>query len=77
MEKPQINKDKAQKIFINKNGVLYPYVEFTNFPFDKIVEEVMISPYNNSELAVIGLKEFLREHNLEHIKIEKSKIRIR
>lgn len=52
-------------------------MEFTNFPFDKIVEEVMISPYNNSELAVIGLKEFLRAHNLEHIKIEKSKIRIR
>lgn len=75
MEKPQINNDKAQKIFINKNGVLYPYMEFTNFPFDKIVEEVMISPYN--ELAVIGLKEFLREHNFEHIKIEKTKIRIR
>lgn len=77
MEKPQINKDKAQKIFINKNGTLYPYMEFTNFPFSKIVEEIMISPYNKSELAEIGLKEFLHENNLEHIKAEKSKIRIR
>lgn len=77
MEKKEINKDNAKKVFINKNGTLYPYMEFTNFPFSKIVEEIMISPYNKSELAEIGLKEFLHENNLEHIKIEKSKIRIR
>ena len=77
MEKSEIYKDNAKKVFMNKNGTLYPYMEFINFPFNQIVEEIMISPYNKSELAEIGLKEFLRENNLEHIKIEKSKIRIR
>ena len=62
---------------MNKNGVLYPYMEFQNFPFDKIVEEIMISPYNKSELAEIGLKEFLRANKLEHVKIAKSGIKIR
>jgi hypothetical protein len=66
-----------------KVTVLYRSIEDTlqkhtvSIPFNQIVEEIMISPYNKSELAEIGLKEFLRENNLEHIKIEKSKIRIR
>ena len=73
----EINKENAKKVFMNKNGVLCPYMEFQNFPFDKIVEEIMISPYNKSELAEIGLKEFLRINKLEHVKIAKSGIKIR
>lgn len=77
MDNSEINKDNAKKVFVNKNGILYPYMEFQNFPFDKIVEEIMISPYNKSELAEIGLKEFLKENKLGHIKVEKSRIKIR
>ena len=77
MDISEINKENAKKVFMNKNGVLYPYMEFQNFPFDKIVEEIMISPYNKSELAEIGLKEFLRANKLEHVKIAKSGIKIR
>lgn len=77
MDNSNINKENAKKVFMNKNGIIYPYMEFQNFPFDKIVEEIMISPYNKSELAAIGLKEFLYEHRLENIKITKSCIKIR
>lgn len=77
MDISEINKENAKKVFMNKNGVLCPYMEFQNFPFDKIVEEIMISPYNKSELAEIGLKEFLRINKLEHVKIAKSGIKIR
>lgn len=77
MDNSEINKDNDKKVFVNKNGVLYPYMEFQNFPFGKIVEEIMISPYNKSELAEIGLKEFLKENKLGHIKVEKSRIKIR
>lgn len=76
MDNSEINKDNDKKVFVNKNGVLYPYMEFQNFPFGKIVEEIMISPYNKSELAEIGLKEFLKENKLGHIKVEKSRIKI-
>ena len=71
------NQEYVKKVFLNKNGVFYPYMEFQQFPFGDIVEEIMISPYNKSELAEIGLKELLRENKLEHIKIEKSRIKIR
>lgn len=77
MDNSEVNKENAKKVFMNKNGILYPYMEFQNFPFDKIVEEIMISPYNKSELAEIGLREFLRENKLENVKIKRSEIRIR
>lgn len=77
MDNSQINSVNAKKVFMNKNGTIYPYMEFQNFPFDKIVEEIMISPYNKSELAEIGLKEFLRTNKLEHVKIAKSGIKFR
>jgi hypothetical protein len=77
MDNSEINKENAKKVFMNKNGVLYPYMEFQNFPFDKIVEDIMISPYNKSELAEIGLKELLNANKLNHIPIRKSEIKIR
>lgn len=77
MDDSEINKENAKKVFMNKNGVLYPYMEFQNFSFGEIVEEIMISPYNKSELAEIGLKEFLYKNKLENVKIKKSGIRIR
>lgn len=77
MDNSEVNKENAKKVFMNKNGTLYPYMEFQNFPFAKIVEEIMISPYNKSELAEIGLREFLRENKLSHIQIKRSEIKIR
>lgn len=77
MDNSEVNKENAKKVFMNKNGTLYPYIEFQNFPFDKVVEDIMISPYNKSELAEIGLREFLRENKLSHIQIKRSEIKIR
>ena len=77
MDNSEINRENAKKVFMNKNGTIYPYMEFQNFPFDKIVEDIMISPYNKSELAEIGLREFLYANKLENVKIKKSGIRIR
>ena len=77
MDNSEINSENAKKVFVNKNGIIYPYMEFQKFPFDKIVEEIMISPYNKSELAEIGLKEFLRANKLENVKIKRSEIKIR
>ena len=76
-EKQDCNKDNAKKVFLNKNGIVYPYMEFQHFPFEKIVEEIMISPYNKSELAELGLRELLKVNDLEHIRVAKSEIRIR
>lgn len=77
MDNSEINSENAKKVFVNKNGIIYPYMEFQKYPFDKIVEEIMISPYNKSELAEIGLKEFLRANKLENVKIKRSEIKIR
>lgn len=77
MDNSEINSVNAKKVFMNKNGTIYPYMEFQNFPFDKIVEDIMISPYNKSELAEIGLKELLNENKLTHIQIKRSEIKIR
>ncbi|MBR4823988.1 MAG: DUF2971 domain-containing protein [Spirochaetaceae bacterium] len=77
MDNSEINKENAKKVFMNKNGVLYPYMEFQNFSFGEIVEEIMISPYNKSELAELGLKELLNANKLGHIRIERSGINIR
>ncbi|MBO4706107.1 MAG: DUF2971 domain-containing protein [Spirochaetaceae bacterium] len=77
MDNSETNKENAKKVFMNKNGIIYPYMEFQNFPFNKIVEDIMISPYNKSELAEIGLKDFLHNNKLDYIKIQKSEIKIR
>jgi hypothetical protein len=77
MDNSEINSENVKKVFVNKNGIIYPYMEFQKFPFDKIVEEIMISPYNKSELAEIGLREFLFANQLENVKIKRSEIRIR
>ena len=77
MDNSEINKANAKKVFLNKNGNIFPYMEFQNFPFAKIVEEIMISLYNKSELAEIGLKELLNENKLSHIQIKRSEIKIR
>lgn len=77
MDNSEVNKENAKKVFMNKNGTLCPYMELQNFPFDKVIEDIMISPYNKSELAEIGLKEFLRANKLENVKIKRSEIRIR
>lgn len=77
MDNSDINTENAKKVFMSKNGTIFPYMEFQHFPFDKIVEEIMISPYNKSELSEIGLKEFLYANKLGNVKIKKSSIRIR
>lgn len=71
------NEAYAKKIFLNKNGVYCPYMEFQQFPFEEIVEEIMISPYNKSELSEVGLKELLSANHLENVNIAKSAIHIR
>lgn len=68
---------KAKKIFVNNKSLLKPQIEFGDLPIDKIIEEVIISPYLDNELVKLGLEKFFEEYRLNPKIIKKSSISIR
>ncbi len=67
----------SKKVFVEKDGCFKPQIEFSNFPIEDVVEEIIISPYNKSDIALLGLEEFLKSNGLTNIKIQTSNIKIR
>ncbi|MBQ6979648.1 MAG: DUF2971 domain-containing protein [Clostridia bacterium] len=68
----------ANKVFIEKDGFFKPQIEFNGFPIENgIIEEITISPYNKSDIALLGMQEFLFSNGLNEVKIQTSNIKIR
>lgn len=67
----------VRKVFTVKNEVLKPQLELTNIPIEEILEDVLISPYNTSDRAIISVQEFLEFNLHKKIPVNKSQIKIR
>lgn len=67
----------TRKVFMLKEQTIVPQLEISNFPIEEILEDVIISPFNNSDCAELGLKEFLSYKLERDIPIAKSSIKFR
>lgn len=67
----------ATKEFIEKDNCIKPQIEFKEFPVETIIENVVISPYNNMDCAVQGVIDFLEYKLHKKIPVTKSEIGIR
>lgn len=65
------------KKFLLKNNIYKPQIEINDIPIEEIIEEVIISPYNNNDCAKISVEEFLEYHFNKKIPVHKSQIQIR
>lgn len=67
----------VRKVFTAKNDVIKPQLELTNIPIEEILENVLISPYNTSDRAILSVQEFLEFNLHKKIPVNKSQIKIR
>lgn len=69
--------NNTKKVFMPKNNILKPQLEIMNLPIEDLIEEVMISPYNNSDCAKASIEEFLEFSLGKKIPVVNSKIKVR
>ena len=69
----QNNKSPSFRI---RKGLFVPYLEIPFEP-EKIISKIILGPNNCGDFAITNLEFFLKELGLSHIKVEKSKMRIR
>ena len=67
----------VRKVFTAKNDIIKPQLELTNIPIEEILEDVLISPYNTSDRAIVSVQEFLEFNLHKKIPVHKSQIKIR
>lgn len=67
----------ATKEFILSESLLKPQLELKNFPVEKLIEEIIISPFIASELTRLGLMEFISSKGMSSDLVKQSKIKIR
>lgn len=67
----------TRKVFMLKGQTMVPQLEISNFPIEEILEDVIISPFNNSDCVELGVKEFLSYKLGRDIPIAKSSIKFR
>lgn len=72
-----IGNEEVRKVFITRNNTLIPQLEFSNAPIPDLIEDILISPYNKSDRAVLGLKAFLKTYLGKDIDVRPSQIKIR
>lgn len=70
-------KDFLKKVFSVKNNFFKPQLELSNFPIEDILEDIVISPFNNSDCVELSIKEFLKAYLHKDIPVSKSSIKIR
>ena len=68
---------EIRKTFIIKNNTLIPQLELLNIPIADLFENVVISPYNKSDRAISGLKDFLQLYLQKDVEVNNSGISIR
>lgn len=67
----------VSKVFSSEGTYIKPYMQIDKLPIEKVISEILISPFNKSELAEIGLKDFLYHETKTEIPVRKSNIKIR
>ena len=76
-DKLLVGNKEIKKVFISKNNTLIPQLELSNVPIAELFESIVISPYNKSDRALSGLKDFLQLHLQKDIQVSNSGINIR
>ena len=71
------NNDFVKKLFIVKDCMIKPQIEFSDFPVQDIIDDVLISPYNHIDCAALSVKEFLKYNLGKDISVNSSSIKIR
>lgn len=71
------NMGAIDKVYLQNDNCIKPFIEIKNLPIETAISEIMISPYNKSELAVLGLQDWIYHKSRANIKVVKSGIAIR
>ena len=71
------NSLSIKKVYQNFGTYIKPFIEINNLPIEKVISEIMISPFNKSDLSMIGVEDLLYHNTKKKIKVVKSKISIR
>lgn len=66
-----------KKVYLKNENYIKPFIQLENLPIDKVITELMISPYNKSELTVLGLKDLIYHELRVDIDVVQSGIDIR
>ena len=67
----------VSKIYSSEGSYIKPYIQIDKLPIEKVISEILISPFNKSEVAVVGMKDFIYHATKADICVEKSSIKIR
>jgi len=71
------NMGDIKKVYLQNDNYIKPFIEIGNLPIEKAISEIMISPYNKSELCVLGLKDWIYHISRADINVVQSGISIR
>lgn len=71
------NNHSVKKLFIVKDNIIKPQIEFSDFPVQDIIDDILISPYNHIDCAALSVKEFLKYNLGKDIPVNSSSIKIR
>lgn len=73
-----IDNQRIKKVFTVKDGLIKPQLEFSDFPVEEIIEEIVISPFNKLDCSNMGIVEFLKwQIKTKTIPVRNSDIKIR
>ena len=67
----------VEKVFVQSDNVIKPQIELKDFPVKELIEENIVSPYNTSDLTVLGIQELLAKHSISKNIVKKSTVTIR
>lgn len=67
----------VSKVYSSEGTYIKPYMQIDKLPIEKVISEILISPFNKSELSEVGLKDFLYHETKTDIAVKKSGIKIR
>lgn len=71
------NMGDIKKVYSQNDCYIKPFIEINNLPIENTISEIMISPYNKSELVVLGLKDWIYHISRADINVVQSGISIR
>ena len=71
------NSPSIKKVCQNCGTYIKPFIEIDKLQVENVISEIMISPYNKSDLATIGMKDWIYHKTRKEIDIVTSGIKIR
>lgn len=72
-----IDGTSVKKQFVIKDGLIKPQIELADFAVEELIEEIIVSPYNNFDCAVLGVQELVHWFAQKDIPVRASGIKIR